>query len=305
MRRRNLVLLAIGALTLTGAALVALAPADGPRTLRVDGRDRSYVLRLPPGAKPTDKLPLVIVLHGGGGNATNAERMTGMTPFAARHGFAVAYPNGTGRLNDRLLTWNSGNCCGYAHRENVDDVAFLRALIADATRNNPIDPTRVYVTGMSNGGMMSHRVAQEMGDVVAAVGSVAGAMNSTPQRGPKVGVLMIHGKEDRHVLYGGGETQVGVESGRVDTAMATAMEFWTARNGLQAAKPRVTERDGVTRTVIPGEYGVESVLIAGEGHTWPGGNKGSFRADPPSKTVNANELLWEFFKRHRRLLSTE
>src|SRR5580704_8834959 len=134
-----------------------LKPGDHKLALTTGGQGRTYLLHLPPIYDGKRSLPLVIVLHGGGGNAPGAARMTGFSEKADKEGFVVAYPNGSGRLRNRLLTWNSGNCCGYALDNSVDDVGFIRALIDALEKTRAIDPTRVYATGMSNGGMMTYR----------------------------------------------------------------------------------------------------------------------------------------------------
>jgi len=94
------------------------------------GRNRSFKVVLPEKKHSQQKYPLIIVLHGGGGNAKNAEKMSGMSESAAREGFIVVYPNGTGFFSERLLTWNSGNCCGYALDKKTDDVGFIRTVIS-------------------------------------------------------------------------------------------------------------------------------------------------------------------------------
>src|SRR5688572_24879246 len=160
--------------------MVLLAPAraaaeDVPRqTLVHDGLTRSYVVRAPKKLLKSDTpVPLVLVLHGGGGNAPNAEQMTGFTEKARREGFIVVYPEGYGRLKTALLTWNAGHCCGHAMENKVDDVGFIRSLIDEVSGRYPIDARRIYVTGMSNGGMMTHRLGIELSDRIAAIAPVA------------------------------------------------------------------------------------------------------------------------------------
>src|SRR4030042_572429 len=122
-------------------------------------------------------MPLVIVLHGGGGNAQSTAGMTGMNVKADSSGVIAVYPNGNGRLSDeKLLTWNAGNCCGYALDNNIDDVAFIRSLIDDLQSKLAIDQSRVYATGISNGGMMSYLLACQLSDKIAAIAPVAGTM---------------------------------------------------------------------------------------------------------------------------------
>lgn len=289
------------ALALAGQRAVA---GNQEKTIEVGGRTRSYVLHVPPQYDGRKALPLVIVMHGGGGNAANAERMSGFTSKADREGFLVAYPNGTSRFGNRLLTWNSGNCCAYALREKVDDVGFLRAMIAQIEREMRVDPTRIYATGMSNGGMMSYRLGCELADKLAAIGPVAGALNVDKcEPSEPVSVVAVHGMADQHVLFEGGQPKVQADRvPRVDKSVAYAMEFWRKANGCTSAVQK--ERSGIVReeTYSGCRNGTEVKLYAieGEGHTWPGGQAGRTQADQPTHAFSATDALWEFFVAHAK-----
>ena len=125
-----------------------LKPGDYAQALTHAGRTRTYTVHLPRGIGDEHTYPLVLVFHGGGGNDDNAARTTGFSALADKEQVIVVYPNGTGRLNDKILTWNTGNCCGYALDNNVDDVGFVRALIEKLQSEYPINPKRVYATGI-------------------------------------------------------------------------------------------------------------------------------------------------------------
>lgn len=270
--------------------------------LSVDGRDRSYLLHLPPAHDGKSKLPLVIALHGGGGNADNAARMTGLSEKADAEGFAVVYPNGTGRSEDKLLTWNAGNCCGRALDEGVDDVAFIRTIIDTLAAQVPLDPKRTYATGMSNGGMMTYRLGCALADRIAAIGPVAGALNTKPcDPSVPISIAIIHGMDDQHVLYAGGAPKKNVDTHpRVDASVADATSFFVARNGCRNT-PAKTVRGRLSQDVYTGcQQGTEVRVysIQGEGHTWPGGQRGSPWGDEPTRDVSATDLLWDFFKTH-------
>ena len=139
------------------------------RSLIHDGRNRSYLVHLPPHVDPEVPLPVVISYHGGGGNAQNQKDYSGLDATADVRGFIAVYPNGTGRFSDRLLTWNAGICCGYARNEQVDDVGFTLAVIEDLKSIFSVDVTRVYATGLSNGAMMAYRLAEEAPESIAAI----------------------------------------------------------------------------------------------------------------------------------------
>jgi polyhydroxybutyrate depolymerase len=273
-------------------------------SIAVGGLDRSYVVHLPNGRAPTQAAPLVLVFHGGGGNAANAARMSGMDAKADKEGFIAVYPNGTGaRPNAILLTWNAGRCCGPALDNNVDDVGFVRALVDAVARDYPVDRKRIYATGLSNGGMLAYRVGCELGDVVAAIAPVAGALNVDGcKTGPPVSIIAFHGMDDKHVRFEGGTPLASVERHkRTDNGVQFAIDIWKTRDECEP-KP-VKERTGsVIHTSFTCAQGaaVELYAIEGQGHAWPGGQKGIRfgNVDSPTTEISATDLMWDFFVRH-------
>jgi polyhydroxybutyrate depolymerase len=129
------------------------------------------------------RLPVVLSLHDGGGNAAQHRRSAGMDATADRDGYFAVYPNGSGRFTGKWLVWNAGICCGYAQAHGVDDVGFLAGVIDDIERRAATDPKRAYVVGHANGGMMAHRFGEAMPGRMAAVASVAGAHVPETARG--------------------------------------------------------------------------------------------------------------------------
>lgn len=127
--------------------------------LQHGGRDRRYLLHLPPGAERSPGMPLVIALHAEGASAQELAAATPWFPLAARTGFAVAVPDGTGPQRGRALGWNTGS--GYPAQHRVDDVDFLREVAADAARRVAIDPTRVVGVGHGEGGAMLRLVLEQ------------------------------------------------------------------------------------------------------------------------------------------------
>jgi polyhydroxybutyrate depolymerase len=279
-----------------------LPAGESRRDLRHDGRDRSYLVYLPASTDLSRPVPLVFVFHGGTGNARSAVRMSGMNAVADAGGFVAVYPNGTGRLRgDRLLTWNGGDCCGYAQQKDVDDVGFVRAVIADLESLLPLDADRVYATGMSNGAILSHRLGCEAADVFAAIAPVAGTLNFAPCAPSRpVSVIEFHGTADRHILYEGGNGPDAL----VDTDFASVREsvdFWVETDGC-AADPQTARAEGVRHDTWTGcrvGSSVELYTIEGGGHAWPGGAAGRRRADSPGD-LQASQLIWEFFAAHPR-----
>jgi len=280
----------------------SLPAGDITRTLTHDGRERSYILHVPEALDFSQPLAVVFVFHGGSGNAQNALQMTEFNPVADQNGFLVVYPNGTGRLSsDRLLTWNGGSCCAYAQENNVDDVGFVRAIAADLQSLTAIDPRRIYATGLSNGGILSHRLGCEAADLFAAIAPVAGTLNFSPcNPSQPVSVLMFHGTADQHLPYEGGvgpKSLVGVDFDSVQESV----DFWTTFNGCNP-QPQTESFADIQHQVWSGcreGTAVELYTIVGGGHAWPGGNSsGRPDADLPTQTISASQLIWEFFAVH-------
>jgi len=280
---------------------------DSTHTITVDQTERSYVLHVPPQVKVP--AALVIVLHGGGGSAKSAIAQTNFDTEADRNGFVVAYPEGTARSRPLLnalgkpqfRTWNAGGCCGVAVQRGTDDVGFIRAMVAEIAVRHPVDPKRIYATGLSNGGMMAYRLACEASDLVAAIGAVSGVLVVAPcePRFP-VSVIAIHGTADENVPIDGG---VGAKS-IVDypfPPVQRAIDFWAAHDDcgkdpiVSAPAPNVTLNSYPRCT--PG-IAVDYYVIAGGAHAWPGGKRLAKFLDAPSNAIAATPLIWQFFAAH-------
>lgn len=288
-------------------ALLLLALLDETRTVEVQGQSRRYLVHVPPALEKTKRWPVVLAFHGAGLTPEWMVGFSGLNEKADRENFAVVYPAALGPAG-LALTWNAGNCCGEAMTKNVDDVAFVRALLDDLLKAFPIDPQRVFATGMSNGALFCYRLASELADRIAAVAAVAGPMGTeTCKPSRPVPLLHIHGTEDEFAPFAGGKGP--------KTALET--KFYPVEHGIKAwvkangcpGKPVVTQipdaaGDGlkVTRSVYgPGKEGAEVVLyvVHGGGHTWPG-RPGDATLGKSTTNISANEILWEFFKKHPR-----
>ena len=299
--------LLIGSLfqTISCRARPAVRAATDPaqRVLRHGGRERTYVVRVPSGvAGENSGVALVIVLHGAGGNARNAEAMTGFTAKGAAERFIVAYPEGTSRRRP-LFTWNAGHCCGYAMEQRVDDVGFISALIDELAATHRIDRKRVYVTGMSNGAMMAHRLGIELADRIAAIAPVVGTVfGDEPRPRSRVSALMINGMLDEFVPYRGGPPGGRFREAWDGTPTRPALDqsrFWAEANGCS---PTFDTENGraysVRRHDCRPPIAVEMYSVKDNGHAWPGGRSGSRRGDTPSTSLNATDIIWAFFRAH-------
>ena len=290
-RRRPIAAFCLAGVLLAALLMVAAnrAMATKSASIAVSGSTRTYLLHVPSNYDPQRKLPPVLVLHGATQSPESAERMSGMSELADRENFLVAYPRGTGRLP----TWNSGNCCGLAMREQVDDVAFIRALIEKLERDYPVDSRRIYVTGISNGAMMSFRLACELSDKIAAIAPVEGAQNLECRPSNHVSVLVFHGTADRLVPFNGGSTPFQLGEHRTDTPVMDTVTFWANQDGCASA-PQREETSEVHTTIYPDCGGGTSVAlyaIQGGRHMWPGA-RGS------GNDVRATDIMWTFFEQH-------
>ncbi len=278
--------------------------ADRKEMMDFKGYSRAYVLHLPPSYVGSSGVPLVVCLHGGGGDMNFAIKMTGLNAKADSEGFAVVYPNGTGRLRRHFLTWNAFDCCGWARGKQIDDVGFIRALLARLEGELKIDAQRIYLVGFSNGAMMSYRLASELSDKFAAFAAVAGSM-SGKEREPDnpVSALIIHGRQDRHVPYDGGTGKLAKWGFPVNPRpVSYAVDFWVKADCCSPV-PLVRQEGSVTcKTYSGGKDGCEVRLYAIEGarHAWPGGKRAWLLADCPSQALGATDRCWEFFARHSK-----
>jgi polyhydroxybutyrate depolymerase len=147
------------------------------RTIDVGSARRSYLVHVPPRYNSATPTPVVLASHGGGANADNMVVFSGLNEKADHAGFIVVYPVGSGRL-PRLLTFNAGDCCGHAVAGNVDEVAFILVLLDDLAEVVNVDQRRVFATGISNGAMMTYRLAPELSDRIAAIAPISGPMGT-------------------------------------------------------------------------------------------------------------------------------
>ncbi|MDE2482091.1 MAG: polyhydroxybutyrate depolymerase [bacterium] len=282
-----------------GAILAATLVASRLEHLTIGGLDRSYRVFRPANLARDRAVPLVVMLHGGFGSAEQAEKDYGWDAAATRHGFVVVYPNGERRA------WNAGTCCGTPQRDGVDDVAFISTVIRTVEAHEHIDPSRIAVTGMSNGAMMAYRMACEANVPLHAIGSVAGTMLVPCAHPQRLSVVEIHGLADRNVPFAGG---TGEGPGHVVTPpIPGVLARWMRSD---ACAPAAQSQSGVVRR----EYAscadgtsVEMITVANAGHQWPGSHKPPGRAallarlfgihglDAPSTAFDATELLYRFF----------
>lgn len=272
--------------------------------LMVGDVERRYVRYEPPTLDRSTPAPLMLALHGRGGNGRLAEWMFGFNALADAHGFVVAYPDALGDPP----TWNEGfvGMAGGPYRP--DDIGFVRALVAREQAARPLDPGRLFVCGHSSGAMMTYRLASEASDLFSAAGAVAGsvgyegpggAVQTIPQPGRPVSIIHFHGTADTLVPYDGGWRSAGPPG---FLPVKDSIAFWVKANSCQS--PPSTETVGTARreTYSGGSAGAEVTLwtIDGGGHGWPRVSAGVARRNEPAAGISASELIWTFFAGHGR-----
>jgi len=300
-------------------SLATLSPGDHEIAIQYEGRTRRYLVHVPASAQTGRALAVVLAFHGGGGEPAGFKAYAGLDAVADREGFLAVYPYGSGVLPRRLLTWNAGECCGWAMNNDVDDVGFAIAILDDLSRRARVDAGRVYATGHSNGGMMAHRLGAERADRIAAIAPVAGAYaldDFAPAR--TVAVLHVHSIDDPRALYQGGlgPPFPGTDVRSSHRPVEEGLERWRLANGCRAeprsAETRTgragTENAGQTATLLVWEGctrggSVSHWRLTGVGHGWPGTLAAASREEiigAPTTLVDAAEEAWRFFAGVRR-----
>jgi polyhydroxybutyrate depolymerase len=267
-------------------------PGTIPGTLHFDGRTREYLIHVPPSYSAASPVPLVFVLHGATQSIRSAEHMSHMSAKAEAENFIAVYPSGTSGQG-HLPTWNAGACCAYAMEHKVDDVGFLRALIQKIESEYSIDKQRIYFTGISNGAMMSYRVACEMSDVVAAISPVEGAQDIPCNPSAAVSVIIFHGTADHLVPFNGGSTPFQMGSKRTDMPVRDAVAFWLKRDGCSTLSQHEESAELHIDRYNDCQSGAAVALYAIQGghHMWPG-------LSISGNHVPATDLMWSFFADH-------
>ncbi len=254
-------------------------PGNHGLAMTWSGKQRTYTVHAPPGYLPTRLTPVVIVMHDRGGSATTMQQMTGLDAKADQVGFLVVYLDGVDGAFNALI------CCG-----NEDDVGYVKALVAQLIRDWHADPDRVYLTGISNGGDMTFRLAVEVPGTFAAIAPVSGGFIGTrasseasfAPRSP-VSIITFIGARDRFAA-----------------AFTEGIQTWQSRIRCPRASSQALNGGQVTRTISRCPDGSEVVAYRVEpmSHAWPGG--AAVGLGDPNAPINATDLLWQFFADHPR-----
>jgi polyhydroxybutyrate depolymerase len=272
--------------TATPTAAPTVPPGDSEHQITVDSLQRSYLLHVPPGFSAAEPIALVFIFHGLGEDGFYMSAVTGMNEIADANRFLVVYPNGTAPPGP--LSWNAGGCCGYALTNQVDEPAFIRAILADLELSYSIDPKRIYAAGFSNGALLSYRLGCKMAGTFAAIAPVAGILSQNPcQPDQPVSVIHIHGDSDVSVPFfgGGSNPSTGMAFPSVNTGIIT----WVRLDGCENS-PRKEQLGIVAHTAYAScrnGSAVELYVARGIGHVWP-----------PASVMPTSQIIWDFFATH-------
>ncbi len=295
-------------------------PGDGSDSLKMtarkmqhDGRERVFYVYLPPSYDSSRKYPVLFLFHGGGGSANKMVNFTGFDKLAKEVGLIIVCPDGVERH------WNDGRSdSGHrAQKEQVDDVGFVKNILDTLEKELSVDKQRVFASGISNGAIMSYRLALELPDRFAAIGTVVGALPEPllhrDWSGRAVPAIIINGTSDPLVPFAGGDVHFYRKKlGRV-VSVPDTVSFWAKRNGCNE-KPRVSDlplsgtKSGlsVKKTVYANccdGADIEFYAVEGGGHTWP---RDSLLAQylpvavigKACRDMDSTQLIWDFFTRH-------
>jgi len=282
--------------------LTADAQRQKTEQITVDGIRRQFVIYIPAAVHPADKLPLLISLHGRLGNGKGMMSFANFRPIADREKFIIVCPDGIDR------SWNDGRPTP-SNKKGIDDVKFIDQLISHITDTYHADATRVYVTGMSNGGFMTSRLACELNKRIAAIAVVGASMTEHAGYEPNnpLPVMYIQGTKDPLVPFNGGTLKR--DRGEI-YGHADVLKLWAKADHCNLT-PQITnipDTAGDGTSIIKEEYtcntsGIKVIgyTITNGGHTWPGGTQylPKMIIGPVSHNMNACEVIWEFFKGYK------
>lgn len=246
---------------------------------------RTYYFHVPASYTGNAAVPLVIALHNYGSSGQEFEEYTGFSSIADTAGFIVVYPDATGSPSE----WNAG--IGLTPSTlSVDDVSFVSGIIEKFLLDYNIDPNRVYITGFSNGSIMTHKLAAELSSKITAVGAVAGPGTQAvyddfaPDR--PIGLIHFHMLNDPSLEYDG-----GVLNGVPYPAIEDVITTWASFNGCQSTPNIIYDANGILGRQWNSDNTHADVVfyrLNEGGHSWP------------RNPISATKLIWEFFRSHPR-----
>ncbi|HEY9712406.1 MAG TPA: PHB depolymerase family esterase [Chroococcales cyanobacterium] len=261
-------------------------------TIKVDGEDRHYRLFVPSNYDPSRPMPLVLAIHGLGGNSAQFEKATGLDQLAEKEGFIVAYPDATKWLGT-WTSWDTNNGI-IPPGKSVDDTKFLRTIIDNTQKQGNVDADRIYLTGLSNGGMLTYDAVSALSDKIAAVAVISGAMSGR-ETSPKepISVLNMHGTADTTIPYNGITdvpnvlSAIGIPTFQPFNYVG---QYWTKEDGITGAPTTTTSGSQIFQDWVNPTDGaeVEQITNIGGPHV-------------PKDTGTVMQEAWDFLDRHTKI----
>jgi polyhydroxybutyrate depolymerase len=229
---------------------------------------------------------MVLNFHGFLGSGSQQQLLSGMLEKSDAEGFIAVHPEGSGAAQ----SWNGGVCCGNATDQNIDDVGFVEVMLDALSADLCIDQSRIFATGMSNGGFLAHRLACELSDRIAAIAPVAGVIgvdDCNPSR--SVPVMQFHGTADTLVPWNGSAV---TNYPSVNDTVAD----WASRNGCSTTRSQTLATGDTTCETYDGcpvGGAVTLCTVDGGGHSWPGGT--DIGLGKTTNAISATDMMWAFF----------
>ena len=259
-------------------------PLDADWMIDVGGVSRLAHVHVPASYDAARPTPVVVDLHGRTSNGTMQAALSHMIAKSDAAGFITVHPESS----TSPTSWNSGGgCCDPAYSDHVDDVGFISALLDRLEADLCVDSDRVFTTGLSNGGYLSHTLACDLSDRIAAIGSVAGLLSvSTCPATRAMPVFDVHGNNDPIVSY---------------SYVGQTIDFWKQHNACTTETTSYQHGDAtcVTHGGCTGGADVVLCTIDNGGHQWPGGDALPFLGYKSDDLI-ATDAQWDFFVAHPR-----
>lgn len=273
------------------------------KSIQVNGNNREYLIHTPL-LKNSEKMPLVIALHGYTDNPRLMEFYSGFSRKSEKEKFVVVYPYGTKNEKDKNLSWNAGSCCGNGVLKDIDDVTFINALTDELIKNNNIDPKRIFLVGFSNGGLLVHRIASETPSRYKGVAVVSGTIGGKVYKeldpyvvsDPKkpISILMMHGQIDTRIPYLGG---LNNNKDGDFKSFKESSNLWIKNNkceGMIEAREKNVIKQVFENCSLDGK--IELYSIKDGGHIWFGSIFDLIKNKKLSN-ISSTDTIWNFFNK--------
>jgi len=271
-------------------------------SFKFQNTNREYLLHLPSGYKASNSYPLVVALHGFGDHPRFIEQYSGLSRLADEKKFIVVYPYGSQHKTTQKFSWNGGSCCGEAFNKKIDDVLFINNLTDYLTQKYNINSKKIYLTGFSNGGLLTYRIASEAPDKFAAFAVISGSIGgkikkddpyyTLPNPQKSVPILIMHGVNDNLIPYLGG---LNKDKSATFTSFRDSVNFWVKNNQAKIKTQEDNNKFIFEKYEAQKNLGiVEAYSIKDGGHAWFGGLM-EYKKIFLGNRVPATKIIWDFF----------